>query len=42
VGHRRLPASFEEFVTTANLNVPPPPPGKKYAIQKSTVVLVNQ
>jgi len=42
VGHRRLPQSFEEFVSTANLKVPPPPPGKKYAISKSTVILVNR
>ncbi len=42
VGHRRLPGSFEEFVASANLSVPPPPPGKKYAINKSTVVLVNR
>jgi hypothetical protein len=42
VGHRRLPQSFEEFVSSANLKVPPPPPGKKYAINKSTVVLVDR
>lgn len=42
VGHRRLPQSFEEFVSTANLKVPPPPPGKKYAINKSTVILVDR
>ena len=42
VGHRRLPNSFEEFVSSANLTVPPPPPGKKYAINKSTVILVDR
>ena len=42
VGHRRLPQNFEEFVATANLKVPPPPAGKKYAINKSTVILLDR
>ena len=40
---RRLSGSFEEFVAIRNLKVPPPPPGKKYAISKQwRVVLVDQ
>ncbi len=40
---RKLSGSFEEFVAIRNLKVPPPPPGKKYAISKQwRVVLVDQ
>jgi hypothetical protein len=40
---RKLSGSFEEFVTIRNLTVPPPPPGKKYAISKQwRVVLVDK
>ncbi len=40
---RKLSGSFEEFVAVRNLKVPPPPPGKKYAISKQwRVVLVDQ
>jgi hypothetical protein len=39
---RKLSGSFEEFVAIRNLKVPPPPPGKKYAISKQwRVVLVD-
>ena len=39
---RKLSGSFEEFVAIRNLQVPPPPPGKKYAINKQwRVVLVD-
>ena len=39
---RKLSGSFEEFVKIRNLQVPPPPPGKKYAITKQwRVVLVD-
>jgi hypothetical protein len=34
IGAKKLPASFEEFAANRNLNVPPPPAGKKYAISK--------
>jgi hypothetical protein len=40
---RKLSGSFEEFVAVRNLQVPPPPPGKKYAISKQwRVILVDQ
>jgi len=40
---RKLSGSFEEFVAIRNLQVPPPPPGKKYAISKQwRVILVDQ
>lgn len=39
---RKLSGSFEEFVAIRNLKVPPPPPGKKYAISKQwRVILVD-
>lgn len=39
---RRLNRNFDEFVALRNLQVPPPPPGKKYAIsQQWKVILVN-
>jgi hypothetical protein len=41
--NQRLPASFEEFVASAQLQPPPPPQGKKYAIgPQMTVVLQNR
>jgi hypothetical protein len=40
---RRLNRNFDEFVALRNLHVPPPPPGKKYAIsQQWKVILVNK
>ena len=30
VANHRRPGSFEEFAVTADVKVPPPPPGKKY------------
>ena len=40
---RRLNRNFDEFVALRNLQVPPPPPGKKYAIsQQWKVILVNK
>jgi hypothetical protein len=43
IGAKHLPASFEEFAAARNVNVPPPPPGKKYAISKQwRVVLVDR
>jgi hypothetical protein len=39
---RKLSGSFEEFVAVSHVQVPPPPAGKKYAIDKHWhVVLVN-
>jgi hypothetical protein len=31
VSNHRRPGSFEEFAATANITIPPPPTGKKYA-----------
>lgn len=40
---RRLNRNFEEFVALRNLQAPPPPPGKKYAIdQRWKVILVDK
>ena len=40
--HQR-PKSFEEFVASAGIQVPPPPAGKKYVIAKNMhIVLVDQ
>lgn len=39
---RTVPRSFEEFVERARVQAPPPPPGKKYALEGQAVVLVNQ
>jgi hypothetical protein len=35
-----LSGSFEEFVAVSHLDVPPPPPGQKYAISKRWKVIV--
>ena len=38
-----VPKNFEDFVTQANLQFPPPPTGKKYVIGKRMMVeLANQ
>ena len=43
VAHQRRPASFEEFAADPRVQIPPPPPGKKYKMEHSLhVVLVNQ
>ena len=43
VAHQRRPASFEEFAADPGVQIPPPPPGKKYKMEHSMhVVLVNQ
>jgi hypothetical protein len=40
---RKLSGSFEEFVAIRQLDVPPPPSGKKYAISKQwRVILVDK
>ena len=38
---RTVPKNFDEFVAKAKLQVPPPPPGKKYAIKGQEIVLVK-
>lgn len=40
--HGRRPQSFEEFASSANITIPDPPPGKKYAFgARGWIVLVN-
>ena len=39
---RSAPKSFEEFQAKSQLEAPPAPAGKKYAIQGSAVVLVKR
>jgi len=36
--NRRKPANFEEVVSTSHLQVPPPPPGKKYVLNSELKV----
>jgi hypothetical protein len=39
--HRR-PQSFEEFASTANIQIPAPPPGKKYGLNpRGFIILVD-
>jgi len=41
--NRRPPKNFEDFSSTARVQIPPPPDGKKYTIDKSMhVVLVKR
>jgi hypothetical protein len=41
--NRRAPRNFEEFAATAGVNIPPPPNGKRYAIDKTGhVVLIKR
>jgi hypothetical protein len=39
---RSAPKSFEEFAANTHLEAPAPPEGRKYAISRGTVVLVNR
>ncbi len=41
VQNRRAPASFEEFVASAKLTVPPPPSGKKYVIGSDKKIVLR-
>ena len=42
IQNRRRPANFEEFAASANIQIPPPPPGKKYVINSHGLInLVN-
>jgi hypothetical protein len=43
LGHRRTPANFEDFASSAGVTIPPPPPGKKYLLRKDMhIVLVDR
>jgi hypothetical protein len=43
VRNQRHPANFEDFAATAGIQIPPPPPGKKYIINgRGLISLVNQ
>jgi hypothetical protein len=39
---RTAPKNFEEFAANTRLEAPAPPEGKKYAISRGAVVLVNR
>ena len=39
---RSVPKNYEEFIAKSQVQAPPPPEGKKYAIQNKAVVLVNR
>lgn len=39
---QKAPKTFEEFLTASQVQAPAAPPGKKYAIEKGAVVLVNR
>ena len=42
VQNQRVPANFAEFAASANIKIPPPPPGKKYVINsRGLISLVN-
>lgn len=41
--NRRPPKNFEDFAATSGVEIPPPPAGKKYVVDKSMhVVLANR
>lgn len=42
VQNHQRPTSFEDFVARSNIQVPPPPAGKKYVIKRGFIVLENQ
>jgi hypothetical protein len=42
VHSRSVPKNYEEFIAKSQVQAPPPPAGKKYAIQNKAVVLVNR
>ena len=37
VGTRSVPKNFEDFIAKSHVQAPPPPAGKKYAIQNQAV-----
>ena len=42
VHSRSVPKNYEEFIAKSQVQAPPPPAGKKYAIQNQAVVLVKR
>ncbi|HSU54245.1 MAG TPA: hypothetical protein VLT36_09320 [Candidatus Dormibacteraeota bacterium] len=38
---RQAPKNFEEFIATSHVQAPPPPPGKKYVIERGVIILKN-
>lgn len=40
IRNHHVPGSFEEFVASANIQAPPPPAGKKYAINNRGLIVV--
>jgi hypothetical protein len=43
IQNRRHPATFEEFAASANIQIPPPPPGEKYVLNsRGLISLVNR
>lgn len=38
VQNRRRPSSFEDFAASANTQIPPPPPGKKYILNSRGLI----
>jgi len=38
IQNRRHPANFEEFAASANIQIPPPPPGKKYVLNSRGLI----
>jgi hypothetical protein len=38
----KVPRNFDDFAANSNVQFPPPPPGKKYAIEGQAVVLTKQ
>jgi hypothetical protein len=39
---RSIPKTYEEFAAKSNVQAPPPPAGKKYAIENQAIVLVGR
>jgi hypothetical protein len=39
---RSVPRTYEEFAAKSNVQAPPPPAGKKYAIENQAIVLVRR
>lgn len=39
---RSVPKDFDDFIAKAHVQAPPPPAGKKYAIEHQAVVLVKR
>ena len=41
VAHRRKPTSYEEFISSAQLTVPPPPAGKRYVLGSNMKIVLK-